>query len=385
MVLKQMKSSFLVSLIILMLVCSCKQKNLHVVKFEIEVSNLPENKSVYITGNHEKLGSWNPKAVKLDQSGQDRFEKEFVFEKGDELEFKFTLGTWSEEALDDQAKPRENQLLNVQKDTSIQISILQWKSDTIQYTEGQVTGKVVYHKQLEWKGLASRDIVVWLPPNYEKEKNRKYSVLYMQDGQNCFDPKTSSFGVDWQIDESCTDLIGRNTIEPLIVVGIYNTPNRSKEYVPGLDGDRYMELLTKKIKPFIDSNYRTYGDREHTAVGGSSAGGTISFMLLWEYPEIFSKAICMSPAFKIEDIDYVKVVRGDEDCKRDIRIYIDNGGIGLEKRLQTGIDEMLVELQKKGYVLDRDLFWQLDTTAQHNEKAWAKRMPQALKILFAAP
>ena len=69
----------------------------------------------------------------------------------------------------------------------------------------------------------SRDIIVWLPPSYDSFPNKKYPVLYMQDGQNIFDPSTSSFGVDWQIDETADSLIKANSIEEIIIVGIYNT------------------------------------------------------------------------------------------------------------------------------------------------------------------
>ena len=115
-------------------------------------------------------------------------------------------------------------------------------------------------------------------------------------------------------------------------------------------------------------------------MGGSLAGGIISFMLAWEYPEIFSKIICMSPTFKVENIDYVKEVVADTSEKRDLKIYIDNGGIGLEKKLQPGIDEMIITLKEKGYKIDKDMYWY--TSEQHNENAWAKRMPQALVKLF---
>ena len=98
---------------------------------------------------------------------------------------------------------------------------------------------------------------------------------------------------------------------------------------------------------------------------------------------MFSQAICMSPAFKIDQIDYVKNVQKYSGKKKPIRIYIDNGGVGLETRLQPGIDDMLTALSEKGYIQDRDYFWVKDLTAEHNESAWAKRLPNALIRVFA--
>ena len=143
----------------------------------------------------------------------------------------------------------------------------------------------------------------------------------------------------------------------------------------------YKKFIIKKLKPFIDKNYRTLTDRENTFVGGSSYGGTISFMLLWEYPNIFSKAACFSPAFVIEDFNYIEVVK-QSDKRKDINLYIENGTIGVETQLQPGIDLMLQTLINKGYKEGDDIFVVIDSTAAHNESAWAKKVPQMLKILF---
>jgi predicted alpha/beta superfamily hydrolase len=171
-------------------------------------------------------------------------------------------------------------------------------------------------------------------------------------------------------------------MQPAIVVGIYNTSDRSQEYTPGEKGTAYMHFVVNQVKPLIDQTYRTMPGREHTVGGGSSAGGIISFMLAWEYPQVFSKAICMSPAFKIEDIDYVKTVRAYEGKKKDLFFYIDNGGIELETRLQPGVDAMLTALREKGYREGDDYYWVKAPGARHSEAAWAKRLPLALKRCF---
>ena len=79
----------------------------------------------------------------------------------------------------------------------------------------------------------------------------------------------------------------------IIIVGIYNTIRPFSEYAETETGRLYMKFIVNKLKPFIDKNYRTKPDRENTATGGSSLGGLISFMLVWEYPNIFSKAACL--------------------------------------------------------------------------------------------
>src|SRR5207302_135537 len=80
--------------------------------------------------------------------------------------------------------------------------------------------------------VAPRNVDVWVPPEYEKAPNQRFPVIYMHDGQNLFDPQCSFIGVDWGIDEAMRDLIAAERAPGAIVVGIWNTPERSQEYMP---------------------------------------------------------------------------------------------------------------------------------------------------------
>jgi len=249
---------------------------------------------------------------------------------------------------------------------------------------GQVTGKVTYHTTVKGEGLHERDLVIWLPPGYADDTGQRYPVLYMQDGQNIFDPATSYAGVDWAIDESVDRLIRAGVIDPMIVVGIYNTKDRNAEYSPGEKGTAYMDFVVNVVKPLIDTSYRTRPGRQHTLVGGSSSGGTISFMLAWDHPEIFAGAICMSPAFKVgpgmdfSEFDFIGYFEATRENPRDVFFYIDNGGVELDAILQPGVDEMLASLEQWGYRQDKDWIFIHDTNAKHFESAWASRFPGAL-------
>src|SRR5882757_8750221 len=79
----------------------------------------------------------------------------------------------------------------------------------------------------------TRMVRVWLPPNYDVSGGTRYPVLYLNDGQNLFDPATACAGVDWRVDATAERLIGEGKIPPMIVVGIDNTGgNRAREYIP---------------------------------------------------------------------------------------------------------------------------------------------------------
>ena len=356
------------------------------VKLDITViaPGLTDMEKVFITGNQTMLGDWNPGLISLDKVNDSTWNKAFIFPINSTLEFKFTKGSWGKEALNREGKIPGNTNLHIVKDTTFYCRVTNW-SDTLLTVSGMITGNVKYHPSFKGKNILPRDIIVWLPPGYDSLPDKKYPVLYMQDGQNIFDPSTSSFGIDWQIDETADSLIKENSIGEIIIVGIYNTYKRRIEYSRSDTGYFYMKFIVDELKPFIDSNYRTFRDRKNTAVCGSSLGGLISFMLLWEYSDIFSKAACFSPAFKIDstyNLDFVTPVESYSGPKKAIKIYIYNGGVDLEAELQPGVDEMIAALKDKGYELDKDILWIKDNSAGHNEAAWAKKVYQFLEFFF---
>ena len=352
--------------------------------FMVSTCKLDDSTSVYITSNNEKMGEWDPGYIKLDKNQGNKWKIELTFPKGTKLEYKFTLGEWKKEALDDTGETPENSRLTVVNDTIIYATINHWGSSAPRRIpfHGQITGEVEYHRNFRGEGLLPRDIVVWLPPSYEYNKHKRYPVLYAHDGQNLFDPSTSSFGVDWQLDETADSLIKQGKINEMIIVGIYKTRDRMKEYNTGDTGNSYMKFVVKVLKPFIDKTYRTLPNRENTATMGSSAGGLVSFMLVWEYNGVFSKAACISPAFFIGNIDYITPVLKSKKKSRDIKIYIDCGGEGLDSLLLGGAKKMLSALKKSGYKKGKDYTWFFEKTGEHNEQNWARRIWRPLEFFY---
>jgi predicted alpha/beta superfamily hydrolase len=349
---------------------------------EVIANHLPEGSKIYITGNDEQLGDWQPDEVELNEIEKGKWSKKFSFTKGKKLEFKFTRGSWDNEALNHNGSVPDNHFYEIFSDTTITIRIELWADQVERKIEGQITGTVHYHRNFKGEGIKPRDIIVWLPPNYDLEKDRRYPVLYMHDGQNIIDPSTSAFQVDWQIDEAADSLIRKKLIEPIIIVGIYNTPDRNLEYSEDKLGLLYMKSIVDSLKPFIDRNYRTKPDRINTANGGGSLGGLISFMLMWDYSEFFSKAICFSPAFKINQYDFVDNVKSYSGQMKQSKLFIDNGDNELDMSLQPGVDEMLNDLKRQGYIEGEDFYFHRGKGTLHSERDWAKNIWRALIFLF---
>ena len=358
-----------------------QQSNQSKILIVVRSDVLDDTTAVYITGSDVKLGNWDPSKIKMQNSGNHTWTISMFFDKSTDLEYKFTLGSWQKECLDTNGSVFPNNTLTVRSDTVINFIINKWGTNIKKFS-GQITGKVKYYKNISGKNINPRDIIIWLPPDYNYNTLKRYPVLYMHDGQNIIDPATSFNGVDWQIDETADSLIKCNKMKEIIIVGIYNTKNRTAEYSYSDSGYAYINFIINELKPFIDKTYRTIPNCENTITMGSSMGGLISFMLAWEHPEVFSGAICFSPALKVAEFDYLPFIEKYNGPEKNIKFYFYNGGVGLEKEIQPGLDEAIKLLIRNGYKDGKDFEYYIDSTGGHNETSWAKNSPSALLFFF---
>jgi predicted alpha/beta superfamily hydrolase len=234
-----------------------------------------------------------------------------------------------------------------------------------------------------------RNVIVYLPPDYERSE-RRYPVMYMHDGQNLFDPETSFVkGRTWQVGEHADQLIRSGEIEPLIVVGVYNTPRRLEEYthakdkrMGGGEASLYGQMLVNELKPWIDAEYRTLLDESNTAIGGSSLGGLVSLYLGLERAETFGKLAVMSPSIWWNHksiLGFVNEYQGPPWPK----IWLDVGD-GEGRRVHADVDQLYARLQTIGWKPEVNLHYQMVAGGTHDEAAWAARVGDMLKFLFPA-
>jgi predicted alpha/beta superfamily hydrolase len=235
------------------------------------------------------------------------------------------------------------------------------------------------------------DLIVYLPPMYEAERGRRFPVLYMQDGQNLFDPETSFIkGNYWQLGETADALAASGAIDPLIIVGIYNAGlKRLDEYTPvedkrlgGGNADAYGRMVVQELLPFIDAQYRTLPGAENCGLGGSSLGGLVTLYLGLQYPSVFSRLAVMSPSVWWRNRTILRTVAAISK-KPELSIWLDMGtkesarGVAEARLLRDG-------LIKKGWELGEDLAYCEAEGAEHTESAWAERAGSMLKFLFPA-
>jgi predicted alpha/beta superfamily hydrolase len=218
-------------------------------------------------------------------------------------------------------------------------------------------------------------------------------VLYLNDGQNLFDAATAFAGVHWQAGESAARLIAEEKIQPLIIVGIDNTRNRAREYIPyrsrdprvfNPKGKSYPDFLRREVMPLIEERYPVLKGPENTGLGGSSLGGLIALYTQLAAPGVFGRVLIESPSLFVANRKILEESRRFRTWPA--RTYL---GMGTREVGQPEKDERMVgdvrELEtilREAGLDEQRLKVHIEEGAGHSESAWAARFPGALEFLF---
>jgi predicted alpha/beta superfamily hydrolase len=241
----------------------------------------------------------------------------------------------------------------------------------------------------------TRLLRVWLPPDYDGWGATRYPVLYLNDGQNLFDPATAFAGVHWQVGETATRLIAEQRIPPLIIVGIDNTKIRACEYVPYRSkdprvlkpkGKSYPDFLQHEVMPLIEDRYLVLKGPENTGLGGSSLGGLITLYTQLAAPGVFGRLLIESPSLFVAKEKILKESRRFPSWPG--RMYMgtgtrETGNAENDAKIVGEVRELESILREAGSDEQR-LKVRIEEGATHGELAWAARFPEALEFLYSS-
>jgi predicted alpha/beta superfamily hydrolase len=274
-------------------------------------------------------------------------------------------------------------------------------------------GRFIEWERIAAAGLPDQRVSIWLPPGYDQGQ-RRYPVLYMHDGHNLFDPARSNFNKVWAADKAMLRLIGEGKVEPHIIVGIWAPgADRYRQYLPGFVADaatgtlaqsisenaqgrpilsaRYLTWIADELKPRVDRVLRTRGGRDDTAIAGSSMGGLMSCYAIVERPDVFGRAACVSSHWPIADPDIAAANRGQvtaiwqEWFDRRLgrpdgrRIWMDHGDATLDAYYAPYQDAVDASFRKAQWREGEDWTSRAYRGAEHEENAWAARLPEILE------
>ncbi|MGC4020425.1 MAG: alpha/beta hydrolase-fold protein [Cyclobacteriaceae bacterium] len=267
------------------------------------------------------------------------------------------------------------------------------------------------------KFVEQRNVDVWLPESYDGKK--KFSVLYMHDGQMLFDSATTWNHQSWNVDETASRLMKENKVYDFIVVGIWNAGmSRHRNYFPQKpfdqlssvekdsvvkqlqragrtkdifqpNSDNYLKYLVSELKPMIDKKYSVYTDAKHTFIAGSSMGGLISMYAICGYPKVFGGAACISTHWigTFSDLNnpvpnaFLKYLENNLPNPKNHKIYFDCGDQTLDALYppyQRKVDEIM---KLKGFE-NKSWITKYFPGKDHTEHSWAQRLDVPLLFLL---
>ena len=243
-----------------------------------------------------------------------------------------------------------------------------------------VVGDVRVLPGVSGRGITPRDLLVYLPPSYVHAPDRRYPVLYLQDGQNVFDDATA-FAGEWGADEAAQAL-ALYGLEAILVALPNGGLLRVDEYSPwpirklpsgrSTLADAYRDFLLATVKPCVDNSFRTSLSRARTGIAGSSLGALISLYSCFSRPGVFGFCGAFSPALWPGRGAIIPFVQEHRDPG--LRVYLDAGARESGPQFLTGVRRLRDTLRARSH----DVAYVEDPVGAHDEASWRRRFPAAL-------
>lgn len=350
--------------------------------FAVSITQLPpyhpQQADLYLAGS---FNGWNPAdtAYRFHRDG-DTYRLNVSLPPG-EYACKITRGSWEKTECKTDGSDVGNRVFRLGNDTTVNWEVACWTDRfprparvSTASEQVQVTDTAFYIPQLN----RTRRVWIYLPKEYASG-NKRYPVVYMQDGQNVFDDATS-FSGEWGVDEYLD-----STGLPCIVVAIdhgglqrmteYNPYDRDK--VKG-EGKEYAEFLATGLAPYIDKTFRTLASAKNRYLAGSSMGALISLYTALTYPKVFGGAALLSPAFWIAGPLLDETVR--EKAKGFRGKMFGYAGEKESDRMITDLEKVFQLMQQKSKGKYKVV---VNPDGRHTESDWRKVFPQMLQWLLA--
>jgi predicted alpha/beta superfamily hydrolase len=358
----------------------------------------PADATIWISGDLPALGSWSGAGVRLARLGGNRWAAHVALEAGRAFEFKVTRGGWETVEKDARGGEIANHRGRAGERDTLSVVVATWRDqvETGSSRRSTLTGDVRRHPAFPSRFVRPRDVLVWLPPGYDAEPQRRYPVLYFHDGNNVLDAATSFKGLEWGADETAERLIRAGRLRPFILVAVANTAERTTEYTFARDArhggggaEAYGRFLLEELMPFVDSTYRTRTGPGETGLVGSSLGALVSLDLAIERPERFGLVGCLSPAAWWADRATLRhAAQARPGMGR--RIWLDIGTAegtehAGERQWLTDARALRDTLLAHGWREGADLHYEEAEGAVHDEGAWAARLDRVLLFLLGPP
>ena len=215
--------------------------------------------------------------------------------------------------------------------------------DILDVPHGRIEYIHYYSKSLG----ATNTAIVYLPPGYMENYQKKYPVFYLISGTTDTEEVYYKVGrVNYILD----NLLAQKSAKEMIVVLPYGNPSKLLVTPPAaaapqtrFGGDVFSKDLINDLMPYVEKNYRTINNREHRAIGGFSRGGNQALFNGLSNLDKFSY-LCSYSSFTSTDIPAVY----DNAAETNKKIALFWLGVGTDDFLYGNARDYMEFLDKKG-------------------------------------
>ena len=139
---------------------------------------------------------------------------------------------------------------------------------------------------------ADRDVIVFLPPSYNKDKHRRYPVVYALHG---FSIGAEQWTHEIHVPQTIEGAFAQGAKEMIVVLPDSKTAYGGSMYSSSVTTGDFEKFISHDLVAYIDAHYRTLPDRLSRGLVGHSMGGYGASRIGMKHPDIFGSLYIMSP------------------------------------------------------------------------------------------
>jgi S-formylglutathione hydrolase FrmB len=137
-----------------------------------------------------------------------------------------------------------------------------------------------------------RDVIVFLPPGYNKDKHRRYPVIYALHG---FSIGAEQWGHEIHVPQTIEGAFAQGAKEMIVVLPDSKTVHNGSMYSSSVTTGDFEKFIAHDVVAYIDAHYRTIPNRESRGLVGHSMGGYGASRIGMKRPDVFGSLYIMSP------------------------------------------------------------------------------------------
>ncbi len=137
-----------------------------------------------------------------------------------------------------------------------------------------------------------RDAFVFLPPSYEKDKERHYPVVYALHG---FFIGAEQWTHEIHVPQTVEGAFALGSKEMIVVLPDSKTVYNGSMYSSSMATGDFENYVARDVVAYIDAHYRTIPDRQSRGLVGHSMGGYGASRIGMKHPDVFGALYIMSP------------------------------------------------------------------------------------------